>query len=103
MQSFPNAKKATLDNEPGFTTAPFKSLLLRLNIELCCCTTRYSKTKAERIRSILTEIAKCLKEVFYLIDDAETFYRAAQQYNQTIHSVIQKTPFDFLITKTHMI
>lgn len=101
LQSFPEAKKVTIDNEPGFTTPQFKSLLQRLNIELYYCTPRHSKTngQVERVHSTLTEIARCLKEEFHLIDDAETFYRAAQQYNQTIHSVTQKKPFDVFFNR----
>jgi len=101
LQSFPNAKKLTLDNEPGFTTPQFKTLMQRLNLELFYCTPRHSTTNGqiERAHSTLTEIARCIKEEFHLIDDKEAFYRAAQQYNHTIHSVTQKKPFDVFFNK----
>lgn len=101
LQNFPNAKKITLDNEPGFLTAQFKSLMQRLQIEVYYCTPRHSTTngQVERVHSTLIEIARCIKEEFNLIDATEVFYRAAQQYNNTIHSVIQNKPVDILFNK----
>lgn len=34
LQSFPNVKRITIDNEPGFTTVQFKTLMQRLQIEI---------------------------------------------------------------------
>lgn len=101
LQSFPNAKKLTLDNEPGFTSPQFKALMQRLRIELYYCTPRHSTTngQVERVHSTIIEIARCLKEEFHLIDDTEAFYRAAQQYNNTIHSVIENKPVDIFFNK----
>jgi len=101
LQSFPDAKKVTLDNEPGFTTPQFKTLMQRLNLQLYYCTPRHSTTngQVERVHSTLVEIARCIKEEFQLVDDKETFYRAAQQYNQTVHSVTLKKPIDVFFNR----
>lgn len=75
LQGFPEAKKITLDNEPALTTAQFKSLMQRLRIELYYCTPRHSVTngQVERVHSTLTEIARCIKEEYHLMDDTEVF------------------------------
>lgn len=101
LQSFPNAKKLTLDNEPGFTTPQFRSLMQRMNIELYFCDPRHSSTngQVERVHSTLVEIARCIKEEYCLIDIKEIFYKAAKQYNLTIHSVTNKKPYDVFHNK----
>lgn len=101
LQSFPEARKITLDNEPALATPQFKSLMQRLRIELYYCTPRHSVTngQVERVHSTLTEIARCIKEEYHLIDDTEVFYRAAQQYNNTIHSVTDMKPVDVFFNK----
>lgn len=101
LQSFPNAKKVTLGNEPGFLSAQFKSLMQRLRIKLYCCTPRHSNTNGqiERPHSTLAEIARCLKEEVHLVDNVETFYRAVTLYNHTIHSVTQNKPVDIFFNK----
>lgn len=101
LQGFPNARKITLDNEPGFVTAQFKSLMQRLGIELYYCTPRHSTTngQVERVHSTIIEIARCVKEEFHILEDTEIFYRAAQQYNHTIHSITQNKPVDILFNR----
>lgn len=104
LQSFPSAKKITLDNEPGFTTAQFKSLMQRLRIELYYCTPRHSTTNGivERVHSTLVELARCIKEEYHVLDDCECFYRASQQYNKSVHSVTGEKPEDIFFNKiTH--
>ena len=44
LQSFPNVKRITIDNEPGFTTVQFKSLMQRLQIEIFFCNQNQSTT-----------------------------------------------------------
>lgn len=101
LQSFPEVKKITVDNEPGFAAAQFKTLMNRLNIQIYFCNPKHSTTngQVERVHSTLTEIARCLKQEFHLISDLESIYRAAQQYNKTIHSVINKRPYEVLFNK----
>ncbi|GBP12864.1 Retrovirus-related Pol polyprotein from transposon gypsy [Eumeta japonica] len=101
LQSFPNARKMTLDNEPGFTTVQFKSLMQRLGIELYYCTPRHSTTNGivERVHSTLVELARCIKEEYHVLDDSECFYRATQQYNKSIHSVTGEKPSDIFFNK----
>lgn len=73
----------------------------RLRIELYYCTPRHSTTngQVERVHSTIIEIARCMKEEFHLIDDIESFYRAAQQYNHSIHSVINNKPADIFFNR----
>lgn len=101
LQSFPEAKRITIDNEPGFSTAQFKTLMPRLGIEIYFCDPKHSTTngQVERVHSTLIEIARCLIQEFYLISDLESIYRAAQQYNKTIHSVTNKRPYEVLFNK----
>jgi len=40
----------------------------------------------KRAHSTLTELARCVKEEFNLTDYSEIVIRAAQEYNQSIHS-----------------
>lgn len=96
LQTFPAAKKITLDNEPGFTTPQFKSLMQRLQIQLYYCDPRHSSTngQVERSHSTIIEIARCIKNEYHIIDTIETFFRAVKQYNHTIHSVTDKKPFE---------
>lgn len=101
LQNFPHARKITIDNEPGFTTMQFKSLIQRLGIELYYCTPRHSNTngQVERVHSTIVEIARCIKEEYHLVDDIEIFYKAAQHYNKTIHSVTGEKPSDILFNR----
>lgn len=73
----------------------------RINIELYYCDPRHSSTNGqiERAHSTLVEIARCIKNEYHILDTTETFYRAAQKYNMTIHSVTDKTPFDVFFNK----
>lgn len=101
LQTFPNAKKITVDNEPGFTTPQFKSLIQRQQIEIYYCTPRHSITNGqiERAHSTLVEIARCIKSEYSLVDEVECFYKAAKKYNETIHSVTEHKPFEILFNK----
>ncbi|TMW46810.1 hypothetical protein DOY81_008108 [Sarcophaga bullata] len=70
LQTFPAARKITLDNEPGFKTPTFQSLMQRLRIQLYFADPRHSTTNGqiERAKSTVIEIARCLKEEYHLLD-----------------------------------
>ena len=104
LQAFPEAKHITVDNEPGFSTPQFKTLMQRLGIIIYYCDPHHSSTngQVERVHSTLIEIARCLKQEFSLISDLESIFRAAHQYNKTIHSVTNEKPYEILYNKkTH--
>lgn len=101
MQSFTDPKGLTLDNEPGFKTLKFKSLMQRLGITTYYCTAQHSTTNGqiERVHSTIIKISRCLKQEYSLICDVEVIYRAAQQYNKSIHSVTNKKTLDALFNR----
>jgi len=51
--------------------------------------------------STLTELARCIKKEFNLTDYSEIVIRAAQEYNQSIHSTTTQKPFNILNTIEH--
>lgn len=94
-------KKIISDNELGFITPQFKSLMQMLDMQIYYCDPRHSLTngQVERIRSTIIKIARCVKQEFNLLCDLETIIRAAQQYNKTIHSVTNSKPHEVLFNK----
>lgn len=101
LQSFPAVKRITCDNEPGFSSAQFKSFAERMKIQIKFCDPKHSTTNGqiERVHSTIIEIAKCIREEFEIVNDIEVIIRAAQSYNQTVHSVTDKKPFEILYNK----
>lgn len=49
----------------------------------------------------MVEIARCIKAEYCLVDDVECFYRAAQKYNETIHSVTEQKPLEVLFNQVN--
>ncbi len=70
IQQFPQAKVLMTDNEPSFTSAQFKSFAQRCGLTLHYADPRHSTSngQVERAHSTLTELARCIKEEFNLID-----------------------------------
>lgn len=104
LQSFPDTKIMTLDNEPSLSTPQFKSLMDRMNIQLYYCDPHHSTTngQVERVHSTIIEIGRCIREEYNIIDTLEIMLRAVQQYNLTIHSVTKYRPYDVFYNKiTH--
>jgi len=101
LQQFPQAKVIMTDNEPSFTSAQFKSFAQRCDITLHYADPRHSTSNGQvkRAHSTLTEIARCIKEEFNLTNYSEIVIRAAQKYNQSIHSTTNEKPFDILYNK----
>jgi len=52
-----------------------------------------SNGQVEKAHSTLTEIARCVKEEFNLTNYSEIVIRAAQKYNQSIHSTNERKTF----------
>jgi len=101
LQHFPQAKVLMTDNEPSFGLAQFKSFAQRCGLTLHYADPRHSTSngQVERAHSALTELARCIREVFNLTDHSEIVIRAAQEYNQSIHSTTNQKPFDVLYNK----
>jgi len=89
------------DNEPSFTSAQFKSFAQRCGLTLHYADPMHSTSngQVERAHSTLTELARCIKEEFHLTDYSKIVIRAAQEYNQSIHSTTNQKPFDVLYNK----
>ncbi len=89
------------DNEPSFTSAKFKSFAQRCGLTLHFADPRHSTSngQVERAHSTLTELARCIKEEFKLIDYSEIIIRAAKEFNQSIHFTTNQKPFDILYNK----
>jgi len=98
LQQFPQAKVIMTDNEPSFTSSQFISFAQRCGLTLHYADPR-SNGQVERTHSTLTELARCIKEEFNLTDCSEIVIRAAQEYNQSIHSTTNQKPFDVLYNK----
>jgi len=89
LQHFPQAKVFMTDNEPSFTSAQFKSFAQpRLII---------SNEQVERAHWTLTELARCIKKE--RTDYSEIVTRAAQEYNQSIHSTTNQKSYDIYYNK----
>ncbi len=101
LQTFPLVKTIMTDNEPSFTSAQFKSFLKRSGISIHYSDPRHSLSngQVERVHSTLTEIARCIKDEYRLLDYSEIIIRAAKNYNMTIHSVTNQKPYDILFNK----
>ena len=54
LQSYPDVKQISLDNEAGFSSAQFKSLMERFKIKIYYCTPGHSNTngQVERVHSL---------------------------------------------------
>jgi len=89
------------DNEPSFTSAPFKSFVQRCGLTLHYADPRHSNSnwQVERAHSILTELARCIEEEFNLTDFSKIVIKAAQVYYQSIQSTTNQKPFDVLYYK----
>ena len=53
----------------------------------------------ERVHSTIIEISRCIRDEFEIVNDLEVVIRAVQSYNQIIHSVTGKKPFEVLYNK----
>jgi len=73
LQQFPLAKVIMTDNEPSLTSAQFKFFAQRCGLTLHFADPRHSTSngQVERAHSTLTELARCIKEEFNLIDYLE--------------------------------
>jgi len=101
LQHFPQAKVLMTDNEPSFTSSQSKSFAQRWGLTLHYADPRHSTSngQVERAHSIVTEFARSIKEEFSITDYSEIVIRAAQEYNQSIYSTTNQTPFDILYNK----
>ncbi len=101
LQTFPQVKTIMTHNEPSFTSAQFTSFLQRSGISIHYAYPRHSLSngQVERAHSTLTEIARCVKDEYCLLEYPEVIIRAAKSYNMTIHSVINQKPYDILFNK----
>ncbi len=61
------------DNEPSFTSAQFRSFISRSGLVIHFADPRHSTSNGqiERAHSILTEIARCIKDEYNLTDYSE--------------------------------
>lgn len=102
LQFFPLCKFCMTDNEAIFTSFPMKTLFKRKNIIQSFCPIRHSTTNAqvERGHRTLIEIVRCLAEQKSLTFE-EVMFDTVNEYNNTIHSVIQAKPIDVFYHSEH--
>lgn len=98
LQLFPSCKHihhVMTDNESIFTSFAMKSLFQRKNIQHTFSPTQHSTSNGqiERFHRTIIEIARCLAEQKSL-NFEDVVIESINEYNNTIHSVIQAKLFD---------
>lgn len=93
LNIFPECRVLMTDNDPIFTSYEIQNYLERKNIQHLKTAVNHSVSNGqiERVHSTLTEIIRCLIKERNL-ETEEAIFEAANEYNQTIHSVIKAKP-----------